>query len=221
MPDATPKPPDPPPPHPLVEKLLGKGDPPKDHAILYGYFGPPKRAGYYRLYIDLNFRSYYDIPEKGFVYAEATQKTDPESPTRVYVTADTKVDFVQISTYLASYLQGAIAGGYLSAATAAGPHGMAFGVGIPYSNTAGALCSLSAHCCQGVPPAPQRAHPAPGPVPGVPHMSPYAATGLPCLHEITLVTDVRRPTAGLLCTYVLCVPLCLPGDPKDSPPPPK
>ena len=106
-------------PHPLVAKLHPEPDTPRDLVALIGYFGPSKKTDYIRLYPDLSFRSYYDIPTNGIIYTEPTDAKDENSPTRVLVLAATNLEMVQTTHQCieASYLQGAIAGNYLAAAS--------------------------------------------------------------------------------------------------------
>ncbi|HKI34289.1 MAG TPA: hypothetical protein VKA46_20720 [Gemmataceae bacterium] len=124
---ATPKDPDTSP-HNLFLKLVDDNGNPKPLIVLRGYFGKGKGDpdGSVRLYLGLDFRRYYRIKVTDVLHTERSDPDDPNSPTKAFVAAAAKVDFVQIGTTLsslpigvASYLQGAITGGYLAAAKAA------------------------------------------------------------------------------------------------------
>ena len=116
----TPEPPQAPEPHPLVKELLGEADPPGDLVHLVGYYGPPKKPGYKRLYLGLDFQAYFEIPEDGIVRAVPVD-SNPSSPTHVVVRAATRLELVQVSSQVieASYLQGGIALANLSGAIGA------------------------------------------------------------------------------------------------------
>lgn len=106
--------------HPLVAKLGGEGDePPPSLVTLVGYLGPSRRPDSVRLYADLTFRTYYEVPRSGIKSSEAGP--DENSPTRLAVYSDTKIDIVQTSrqSVEAGYLSGAISGGFLGGAASA------------------------------------------------------------------------------------------------------
>ena len=104
------------PPHPIVAKLKPSVDAPANMVSLMGYFGPSKRDGYMRLYADLSFSCYYEIPVDAIAYAQPTDREDENSLTRVLVPATTQLDVVttNIQTVQAAYLQGSIVSQYLS-----------------------------------------------------------------------------------------------------------
>jgi hypothetical protein len=157
MPDeaATPKDPDTSP-HNLFLKLVDDNGNPKPFVVLRGYFGKGKGDpdGSVRLYLGLDFRRYYRIKVSDILHTERTEPADPNSPTKAFVAAEAKVDFVQIGTTqsslpagVASYLQGAITGGYLAAAKAAacGPSPPTIYPGI--SNPPPCLTIIPHHAC--------------------------------------------------------------------------
>ena len=95
--------------HPLVSKLVGDSDTPPSLVALAGYFGPSRKSDSIRLYTDLGFQSYFEIPKASIVATTPTDATDDQSPTLVHVKAGTSVDAVQTSTQsVESYLQGGI-----------------------------------------------------------------------------------------------------------------
>jgi hypothetical protein len=95
--------------HPLVSKLVGDSDTPPSLIVLAGYFGPSRKSDCIRLYTDLGFQSYFEIPKASIVATTPTDATDDQSPTLVHVKAGTSVDAVQTSTQpVESYLQGGI-----------------------------------------------------------------------------------------------------------------
>ncbi|AKJ05791.1 Hypothetical protein AA314_07417 [Archangium gephyra] len=106
--------------HPLVTKLGGQGQAPRDLATLVGYLGPASQEDQVRLYHDLSFRGYYDIPRSEVVHTEPLNAGDENSPTRVLVNASARVAQTQVSTQSgeARFLQGGITSGFLPAAAA-------------------------------------------------------------------------------------------------------
>ena len=95
--------------HPLVTKILGEAGEPQNLVAMVGYIGPSKKEGHVRLYTGLDFQTYYEIPRERVVLAEAVDREDENSPTRVMIGADATVELVQTSrqTGPASYLAGA------------------------------------------------------------------------------------------------------------------
>ena len=108
--------------HRLVAKLHPEPDAPRDAVALLGYIGPSKEADRIRLYADLSFRRYCDIPTSGIVHTEPTDTRDENSPTVVFVRATTVLDVVETTCQCveASYLQGPIARNYLADASVEG-----------------------------------------------------------------------------------------------------
>jgi hypothetical protein len=105
---------------PLVTRLLGESGEPQDLVTMVGYIGPSKKEAHVRLYTGLDFQTYYEVPREKVALAEAVDREDENSPTRVMIRADATVELVQISkqTGPASYLAGGIAGTYLAGAAA-------------------------------------------------------------------------------------------------------
>jgi hypothetical protein len=128
--------------HPLVAKLHADPDQLSGLVALGGYLGPSKREGYVRLYGDLSFRNYYEIPTAGIVSTSPTDASDENSPTTVHVASDTQVDKVSITSQSteARFLQGSIASGYLGGAGA--------GVDVGCSWPASPTCWCGSHTCQ-------------------------------------------------------------------------
>lgn len=131
--------------HPLVAKLHADPDQLTDLVALVGYLGPSKREGYVRLYVDLSFRNYYEIPNEGIVSTSPTNASDENSPTTVHVAGDTQVDKVSITSQSteARFLQGSISSGYLSGA------GTGTDVGCSWPTSPSCWCSRPANCHQG------------------------------------------------------------------------
>jgi hypothetical protein len=108
--------------HPLVaERNVDPseiGPEPPQLSALVGYVGPSRRDGSIRLYRDLSFRNYYEIPAEAVVSTTPINPDDENSPTRVQVAPDTKVEVVNVSVQSveARYLSGSIAGGFYGAA---------------------------------------------------------------------------------------------------------
>jgi hypothetical protein len=108
--------------HPLVaERNVDPSEiepPPPELASLVGYVGPSRRDGSVRLYQDLTFRSYYEIPSESVVSTKPVNPDDENSPTQVQVEPDTKIEVVTVSVQSveARYLSGSISGGLYGAA---------------------------------------------------------------------------------------------------------
>ena len=102
-------------PHPLVTRLNPEGDPPPDLVMLVGFIGPSKKPDGIRLYLNLSFNTFIDIPVAGIVSTQSVDSEDENSPTRVWVRGDARLDVVQTvsQTIEASYLRGWIARNYL------------------------------------------------------------------------------------------------------------
>jgi hypothetical protein len=106
--------------HPLVNKLHPNPDEIPDIVALVGYLGPSRKDDCVRLYSDLTFRNYYEIPTSGILATSQTNAGDENSPTSVHVSADTRLEAVSISSQNieASYLKGSIASSHLGSASA-------------------------------------------------------------------------------------------------------
>ena len=133
--------------HPLVAKLHADPNQLTDLVALVGYLGPSKRDGYVRLYVDLSFRNYYEIPNEGIVSTSPTDASDENSPTTLHVAGDTQVDKVSITSQSteARFLQGSISSGYLSGAGTA----VAAGVGCSWPASPTCWCATAHNCQQG------------------------------------------------------------------------
>lgn len=125
--------------HPLVARLHADPDELTDLVTLAGYLGPSKREGYVRLYADLTFRNYYEIPTEGIVSTSPADASDENSPTTVHVSGGTQVDKVSVTSQSteARFLQGSIASDYLGGA----------GAGAGGWTMAG--CTVTLNCQQG------------------------------------------------------------------------
>ncbi|MDT5295743.1 MAG: hypothetical protein QOJ76_2623 [Acidobacteriota bacterium] len=111
-------------PHPLVENRADIDDipVPPDTVSLVGYIGPSKRADYTRLYLDLTFHNYYEIPTSGISATTAVNPDDENSPTHLQVLSDTKLDVitVHVTSVEAKFLTGPISSSHFGTATAFG-----------------------------------------------------------------------------------------------------
>src|SRR6185295_8441558 len=104
--------------HPLVAKLGAESEEPPTPVVTFvGYIGPSKNPDSVRLYTDLSFRTYYEIPRASI--RSNDPGADEDSPTRVTVDADARIEVVQTErqSVEAAYLAGSIAGRYLTAAS--------------------------------------------------------------------------------------------------------
>ncbi|MGI4768271.1 MAG: hypothetical protein ACRYGP_24785, partial [Janthinobacterium lividum] len=102
--------------HPLVAKLLPEIDSPTKKVVLVGYVGPSKHDDRIRLYANLSFDRYWEIPKSAVIASESASKDDENGPTIVFLAADTPVEQVAMATRTgpASFLSGPIASGSLS-----------------------------------------------------------------------------------------------------------
>jgi hypothetical protein len=97
-------------PHPLVAKLISNpANPPPDSVKLEGYLGPSSRDGYVRVYLDLTFKAYFEIPKNGIIHADRADPTNESKPTTILIDSATKLDLIH--SLEASYLKGKIAAG--------------------------------------------------------------------------------------------------------------
>lgn len=109
-------------PHPLVNQNHPDPDDitpaPPEVIYLVGYIGASKRPDYTRLYQDLSFRNYYEIPTSGIVSTTPVNPDDENSPTHLQVLADTKLDVITVSVQSveARFLSGSISSGFFGAA---------------------------------------------------------------------------------------------------------
>ncbi len=94
-------------PHLLVKKLASDFNKPRQGIELIGYLGPSKADGSVRLYTDLTFHTYFEIPTNGIVHHHYSDDPGQEAkPTHLVIEATTKIEFVQFME--ASFLQGKI-----------------------------------------------------------------------------------------------------------------
>jgi hypothetical protein len=97
-------------PHPLVAKLISNpANPAPDTVTLEGYVGPSSREGYVRVYLDLTFKAYFEIPKNGILHADKADPSNESKPTKIVIDPATKLDLVH--SLEASYLKGKIAAG--------------------------------------------------------------------------------------------------------------
>src|SRR5215203_5942669 len=107
-------------PHPLVARLRGPVEDdeasPPNVVALTGYLGPSKSGDNVRLYTDLTFRSYYEIPRTAV--RNTIPSKDEDGPSQVWVDAGARIEIVQISrqSVEAGYLAGSITGSFMGGA---------------------------------------------------------------------------------------------------------
>jgi hypothetical protein len=131
--------------HPLVAKLHADPDELTQLVALVGYLGPSKKTGYVRLYADLTFRNYYEIPAGGILSTTPADAEDENSPTTVHVAGDTQVERVSVTSQSteARFLQGSIASSYLSGA------GADADLGCSWPTSPSCWCRTANNCHQG------------------------------------------------------------------------
>jgi hypothetical protein len=77
--------------------------------VLAGYLGPSKSEEYYRLYLGLDFRAYYEIPRKGILYIEPPDPAEETRPTKLILDTDKVSKLELVQTLETKFLQGSIA----------------------------------------------------------------------------------------------------------------
>ncbi len=104
--------------HPLVARLHADPDEYSEAVALVGYLGPSNKTDYVRLYVDLSFRNYYEIPAGAVVSTTPADASDENSPTTVHVSGDARLEKVSVTSQSveARFLQGSISAGYLGTA---------------------------------------------------------------------------------------------------------
>ncbi|WP_168880031.1 hypothetical protein [Rhizobium sp. P28RR-XV] len=102
--------------HPLVERLYQQGEGEADQVALVGFLGPSKKANFIRLYLSLSFDRFIEIPVGDIVLTQAVDAQDENSPSRLFVRRDAKLDLVytETQTVEARYLRGRISTDYLT-----------------------------------------------------------------------------------------------------------
>ncbi len=98
--------------NPLVGKVVTDPDNLPEVVVLVGYLGAAgkDKPDSCRIYIDLYFRTYYELLSADVLYAEEADATDLEKPTKIFVDASAKLTLVQALD--ASFLQGIITSTY-------------------------------------------------------------------------------------------------------------
>jgi len=81
-------------PHPLVARLLADPASPPDTIVLNGYLGASQTETFVRLYLELDFRAFIDIPRMDIVYAEPSDPSNLAKPSKIVVHA--KLDQLSI-----------------------------------------------------------------------------------------------------------------------------
>src|SRR5437660_1167770 len=76
--------------HPFVTRLNPEGDAPPDLVVLSGFIGPSKKPDWIRLYLSLSFTTFIDIPVAGIMSTQRVDGLDENSPTYVWVRAETR-----------------------------------------------------------------------------------------------------------------------------------
>ena len=86
---------------------------------LMGFIGPSGKDGLLRIYRDLTFRSYYDVPSDA-LQAVDSYADDPEAPSSFFIAADAPITVVEAETECAEagFLSGSISRGRLGAPAA-------------------------------------------------------------------------------------------------------
>jgi hypothetical protein len=98
--------------HPLVVKLVSDPDNPPEIVLLTGYLGAAGKGkdAYYRIYLDSDFRTYYELLRSDVLHAEEADPSQAENPTKIFIKATAKFTLVQVVE--ASFLQGDITSTY-------------------------------------------------------------------------------------------------------------
>ncbi len=101
-------------PTPVVQKLMDPSGSLPEVVTLVGYLGASDRNDSVRLYLDLDFKSYFEIPKEGaVVYRVPDDPADLASPSKILVRATAKITFVRVLEHAAeaAFLVGSIRSG--------------------------------------------------------------------------------------------------------------
>ncbi|MER9049350.1 hypothetical protein NKH89_19160, partial [Mesorhizobium sp. M0923] len=106
----------------LIERL-GDIDDMAGLVQLAGYIGPAKAKGYARIYSDLSFSSYVEIPDDAIVSRTKPLDDDPMGKSIVYIRSGVRTKSVSVTTRSveSDYLSGVIASSYLGQSQMRGP----------------------------------------------------------------------------------------------------
>jgi hypothetical protein len=96
--------------HPLAETVAADPDKPRDTVVLLGYLGRSSKEGFLRIYLDLSFRIYYEVPEADVLHAQKADPAHEEEPTMIVIAATATLHLVRAME--ATFLQGEIASAY-------------------------------------------------------------------------------------------------------------
>jgi hypothetical protein len=159
-----------------------------------------------RLYADLSFQTYMEVPRDAIVLAEATDRQNENSPSRLHVRASAQLNAVLSSTQTAaSFLEGSITSAYLAAATGAS----AAAAPKPHPTE---VCTIG-HCQTGFGHCPSNVIPCPITHPGqcnptaVPHCAAFAGAGGGAGAHVAFATQPPVLCAATL--PVICTPCAL------------
>ena len=106
-------------PHPLVKKLQPELTSHKHLVTLTGYPGDSTVAGNFRLYLDRDFQSYYEIDRDDVVHHWPSVAGDDNAPLHVAIEADAKPHLVvntRVSSAAAGFLKGELVSTFLTGA---------------------------------------------------------------------------------------------------------
>ncbi len=93
-------------PHPMVERILDDSGEPREAIVAVGFLGAADDNGLVRIYLDLSFRAYLELPVEQVLYVEKFNPADETQPTKIVVATDAAVKVVQ--TVESSFIQGSI-----------------------------------------------------------------------------------------------------------------
>jgi len=104
--------------HPLVSALRPSPDQSPTRVVLTGYHGSSKDPSRIRLYLGLDFQSYYEFPRAEIVHHWPIDPDDENSPTRIVIEGTAQLDLVvgSVPGTTATFLQGEIVSAYLAEA---------------------------------------------------------------------------------------------------------
>jgi hypothetical protein len=107
-------------PHPMVARILDPSGHPRETLLLVGYLAVPHASGPVRIYPDLTFEAYFEIPPDKVLYVQEADPSDETKPTKIVV--DAKEPLRLVHAVEASFLRGSI--------TATHPLGVPVGFGL-------------------------------------------------------------------------------------------
>lgn len=97
-------------PHPIGTTILDESGEPRETALVVGFLGVADANDLVRIYLDLSFRTYLEMPAKKVLYVEKFDPSNELQPTKILVASDSPLKLVR--TVEASLIEGSIVSAY-------------------------------------------------------------------------------------------------------------